>query len=63
VLSINWGPWRGVGMVRPELEREYERRGVGLISPDAGIESFFDELLIGTDPQVILTAASASALQ
>ena len=63
VLSINWGPWRGVGMVRPELEREYERRGVGLISPDAGIESFFDELLVGTDPQVILTAASASALQ
>ena len=45
VLSINWGPWRGVGMVRPELEREYERRGIGLIAPDAGIERFFEELL------------------
>ena len=62
VLSINWGPWRGVGMVRPELEREYERRGVGLISPDAGIARFFEELLVGSDPQVILTAASTSAI-
>jgi NAD(P)-dependent dehydrogenase (short-subunit alcohol dehydrogenase family)/acyl carrier protein len=63
VLSINWGPWRGAGMVRPELEREYERRGIGLIAPDAGIEHFFEELLAGSDPQVILTAASAEAWQ
>jgi acyl transferase domain-containing protein/NAD(P)H-dependent flavin oxidoreductase YrpB (nitropropane dioxygenase family)/short-subunit dehydrogenase len=63
VLSINWGPWRGAGMVRPELEREYERRGIGLIAPDAGIERFFEELLAGSDPQVILTAASAAAWQ
>jgi NAD(P)-dependent dehydrogenase (short-subunit alcohol dehydrogenase family) len=63
VLSINWGPWRGAGMVRPELEREYDRRGIGLIAPDAGIERFFQELLAGSDPQVILTAASAEAWQ
>jgi acyl transferase domain-containing protein/NAD(P)H-dependent flavin oxidoreductase YrpB (nitropropane dioxygenase family)/NADP-dependent 3-hydroxy acid dehydrogenase YdfG len=62
VLSINWGPWRGVGMVRPELEREYERRGIALIQPDEGIARFFEELLGGSDPQVILTAASAEAL-
>ena len=24
VLSIGWGPWRGVGMVHAELEREYD---------------------------------------
>jgi acyl transferase domain-containing protein/NAD(P)H-dependent flavin oxidoreductase YrpB (nitropropane dioxygenase family) len=63
VLSINWGPWRGVGMVRPELEREYERRGISLIAPDDGVARFFDELLAGSDPQVILTAAPASAFQ
>jgi acyl transferase domain-containing protein/NAD(P)H-dependent flavin oxidoreductase YrpB (nitropropane dioxygenase family) len=62
VLSIGWGPWRGVGMVRPELEREYERRGIALISPDAGVERFFEELLFGSDPQVLLTAASAEVL-
>jgi len=62
VLSIGWGPWRGVGMVRPELEREYERRGIELISPDAGVERFFEELLLGSDPQVLLTAASAEVL-
>ena len=62
VLSINWGPWRGVGMVRPELEREYERRGIALIQPHDGIERFFEELLAGSDPQVILTASNAEAL-
>ncbi len=62
VLSIGWGPWRGIGMVRAELEREYERRGIDLISPDAGVERFFEELLLGSDPQVLLTAASAEVL-
>ncbi|WP_394828393.1 SDR family NAD(P)-dependent oxidoreductase [Pendulispora albinea] len=62
VLSINWGPWRGAGMVKPELEREYERRGIALIDPEAGVERFFEELLEGTEPQVILTAAPAEVL-
>lgn len=57
VLSINWGPWRGTGMIGPELEREYERRGVALIDPEDGVEQFFEELLFGTEPQVVLTAA------
>jgi NAD(P)-dependent dehydrogenase (short-subunit alcohol dehydrogenase family) len=62
VLSIGWGPWRDIGMVHPDLEREYERRGIGLIRPEAGVERFFQELLSGSDPQVILTAASAEVL-
>jgi NAD(P)-dependent dehydrogenase (short-subunit alcohol dehydrogenase family) len=62
VLSINWGPWRGVGMVRPELEREYERRGIGLITPNLGIDRFFEELLETREPQVILTASAPGAL-
>ncbi len=61
VLSINWGPWSGAGMVGPELEREYERRGIGLIPLEAGIERFFEELHAGADAQVILSAAGTVA--
>ena len=63
VLSINWGPWGGVGMVRPELEREYERRGVGLIAPEDGVTRFFEELCLHRDAQVILTATAPGMLQ
>lgn len=38
VCSIDWGPWAGGGMVSPELEREYERRGVGLVPVEAGVD-------------------------
>ncbi|HWE69677.1 MAG TPA: SDR family NAD(P)-dependent oxidoreductase [Acidimicrobiales bacterium] len=44
VVSIDWGPWAGTGMVSPELEREYSRRGVGLIEPDDGAQALLDEL-------------------
>ncbi len=57
VVSIDWGPWAGAGMVSPELEREYARRGIGLIEPAAGIEALFAELRDGAgDAQVILMA-------
>jgi NAD(P)-dependent dehydrogenase (short-subunit alcohol dehydrogenase family)/acyl carrier protein len=56
VLSVNWGPWGGVGMVSPELEREYSRRGVETIAPEQGADRFVDELCRGTDVQVILAA-------
>jgi NAD(P)-dependent dehydrogenase (short-subunit alcohol dehydrogenase family) len=44
VLSIDWGPWAGTGMVSPELEREYARRGIGLIGADEGTQALLDEL-------------------
>jgi NAD(P)-dependent dehydrogenase (short-subunit alcohol dehydrogenase family)/acyl carrier protein len=44
VVTIDWGPWAGTGMVSPELEREYSRRGVGLIDPDEGARALLDEL-------------------
>jgi NAD(P)-dependent dehydrogenase (short-subunit alcohol dehydrogenase family) len=56
ILSINWGPWGGVGMVSPELEREYARRGIGTIAPEHGARKFVDELCRGKDAQVILAA-------
>ncbi|MEE8509140.1 MAG: SDR family NAD(P)-dependent oxidoreductase [Myxococcota bacterium] len=57
VVSINWGPWAGGGMVTPEIEREYRRRGIGLIDPENGIQSLLDELSLDGDTQVILMRA------
>jgi acyl transferase domain-containing protein/NAD(P)H-dependent flavin oxidoreductase YrpB (nitropropane dioxygenase family)/NAD(P)-dependent dehydrogenase (short-subunit alcohol dehydrogenase family) len=46
-LSINWGPWAGIGMVTADLENEYRRRGIGLIPPQVGTQRFLDELRFG----------------
>ncbi|MEJ7735554.1 MAG: SDR family NAD(P)-dependent oxidoreductase [Polyangiaceae bacterium] len=62
VLSVNWGPWAGGGMVSPELERQYARRGIGLVDPGEGAAAFLEELLEGTDPQVVLMNAEPEAL-
>ncbi|MFE5516859.1 SDR family NAD(P)-dependent oxidoreductase [Streptomyces virginiae] len=58
VLSVDWGPWAAEagGMVSPELERAYVRRGIPLIDPDAGTAAFLDELAYGNDVQVVLMA-------
>ncbi|MFI7354121.1 SDR family NAD(P)-dependent oxidoreductase [Streptomyces avidinii] len=58
VLSVDWGPWaaQAGGMVTPELERAYARRGIPLIEPDAGTAAFLDELTHGSDVQVVLMA-------
>ncbi len=59
VLSIAWGPWRGAGMVSPELEQEYARQGVGLIDSAEGAQEFLEELAAadGRDGPVILMRA------
>ncbi len=53
VVALDWGPWAssgpggsggGGGMVSAELEREYARRGIGLIDPDAGVAAVLREL-------------------
>ena len=56
VLAINWGPWKGTGMVSPALEREYERRGISLIPLTAGMEMFLNELKYGNENQVLIMA-------
>lgn len=63
VVSLDWGPWAsGAGMVSPELEREYHRRGVGLIDPVDGARAFLDELVHGgSATQVILMNATPEA--
>jgi len=62
-VSVAWGPWAGTGMVSPELEREYARRGVGLIPPAAGFERLFDELARGRDANVILMCSTPERLE
>jgi len=64
VLSLDWGPWAGAGMVSPELEREYARRGLALIDPERGVEALLAEIASapGGDPQVILCASDPRAL-
>ncbi|MFE6843516.1 SDR family NAD(P)-dependent oxidoreductase, partial [Streptomyces sp. NPDC057686] len=58
VLSVDWGPWAAEagGMVTPELERAYARRGVPLLSAQAATAAFLAELAYGSDVQVVLTA-------
>jgi len=62
VVSIDWGPWAGAGMVSPELARDYARRGISLIDPARGVEALLAELGAGRDAQVILTASDPRAL-
>jgi NAD(P)-dependent dehydrogenase (short-subunit alcohol dehydrogenase family) len=54
VLSVNWGPWAGQGMVSPELEREYARRGIGLIPLQDGVDLLLQELHEGDRENVQL---------
>lgn len=42
-MSLNWGPWDG-GMVSPALKRMFEKKGVQLISIEAGAASVLAEM-------------------
>ncbi|WP_223838064.1 type I polyketide synthase [Streptomyces venezuelae] len=52
VLAVDWGPWAAEagGMVTPELERAYARRGIPLIEPAAGVAAFLAELALVLAP-------------
>nr|WP_311448388.1 SDR family NAD(P)-dependent oxidoreductase [Frankia nepalensis] len=65
VVSVDWGPWRaeGGGMVSAELEREYARRGVGLIDPAEGVAALLRELSAPAGPaQVVYMCGEVDAL-
>jgi NAD(P)-dependent dehydrogenase (short-subunit alcohol dehydrogenase family) len=46
VMSLNWGPWM-TGMVSPELQREFARRNIQLLSARQGRAAFDRELRFG----------------
>jgi acyl transferase domain-containing protein/NAD(P)H-dependent flavin oxidoreductase YrpB (nitropropane dioxygenase family)/NAD(P)-dependent dehydrogenase (short-subunit alcohol dehydrogenase family) len=56
VLSVNWGPWADTGMVSEALEREYARKGIGLIPQADGVNALLQELASGGrgETQVVL---------
>jgi NAD(P)-dependent dehydrogenase (short-subunit alcohol dehydrogenase family) len=62
-VTVHWGPWApsegNGGMVSAELGREYARRGIGLIDPEAGALSLLGELAWG-DPSVTSVVYTAS---
>jgi hypothetical protein len=68
VLSVDWGPWGGSGMVSEELAKSYARRGIGLIDPADGLAALFEELAHRyatgqfAQPQVVLARADLSSL-
>lgn len=64
VLSVNWGPWASTGMVSAELEREYARKGIGLIPLEEGVEALLRELQYGTrdDTQVVFMCATPESM-
>ena len=58
VLTINWGPWIGAGMVSSALENEFNKRGVALIPLKQGAREFVNELKYGNDNQVLIMGGS-----
>ncbi|WP_041685652.1 type I polyketide synthase [Renibacterium salmoninarum] len=50
-VTVHWGPWapsgNNPGMVSHELGRDYIRRGIKLIDPDAGTHALLKELAWG----------------
>jgi NAD(P)-dependent dehydrogenase (short-subunit alcohol dehydrogenase family) len=62
-VTMHWGPWAPAGthpgMVTPELAREYARRGITLIDPEAGTRCLLHELAWGsaTDRVVVYPAS------
>jgi hypothetical protein len=63
VCAIDWGPWDG-GMVTPSLKREFNRRGIALISPAAGASFLLAEMTApsGEPAEVVAGAALAERL-
>jgi len=65
VVSVNWGPWAKLGMVSAELQRQFARRGIGLISPADGCFRMDQELRYGRkgEVEVLLTAGGWEVTQ
>jgi NAD(P)-dependent dehydrogenase (short-subunit alcohol dehydrogenase family) len=64
VCAIDWAPWDKHGMVSPELKREFARRGVELISPEAGRRAFWDEIQQDphADGEVVIGGSAPASL-
>lgn len=63
VASLGWGPWRA-GMAQPELEEIFASYGWSMIDPQAGQQSFLDELEYGRkgDVEVLLVGTNNNSM-
>jgi acyl transferase domain-containing protein/NAD(P)H-dependent flavin oxidoreductase YrpB (nitropropane dioxygenase family) len=63
VVAIDWGPWKASGMVSPEVERQFARRGVALIAADNGCRLMEEELRRGHkgEAEVVIGGLTAPA--
>jgi NAD(P)-dependent dehydrogenase (short-subunit alcohol dehydrogenase family) len=64
VCSIAWAPWDKLGMVSPELKREFARRGVSLLSLSAGRRALWQEIQQGpaAEAEVVVGGREAAPL-
>lgn len=60
VVAINWGPWKGKGMIDRALEQDFLKRGVTLIPLAEGAKAFLNELRYGRGGQAILMTPVAN---
>jgi NAD(P)-dependent dehydrogenase (short-subunit alcohol dehydrogenase family) len=61
VVAIDWGPWRTKGMVSPEVEEQFRRRGVALIDREVGCRLMAGELARGRKGQAEVVIAGVTA--
>ena len=54
VVSINWGPWAGVGMASPEIQRQFLERQIVPIDPREGRHAFDKEIGAGRKGDVTI---------
>lgn len=52
VISINWGPWEGAGMLSDEARRQFIERGIRMIKPEVGKRALEKELIHGREGEV-----------
>jgi acyl transferase domain-containing protein/NAD(P)-dependent dehydrogenase (short-subunit alcohol dehydrogenase family) len=62
VTAINWGPWKGAGMVDSALENEFRKRGIAFIELEKGSEFFANELKYHNDDTVLAIAGDEQAM-
>jgi acyl transferase domain-containing protein/NAD(P)H-dependent flavin oxidoreductase YrpB (nitropropane dioxygenase family)/NAD(P)-dependent dehydrogenase (short-subunit alcohol dehydrogenase family) len=61
VVAIDWGPWRTTGMVSPEVEEQFRRRGVALIEREVGCRLMERELARGRKGEAEVVIAGVTA--
>jgi acyl transferase domain-containing protein/NADP-dependent 3-hydroxy acid dehydrogenase YdfG/NAD(P)H-dependent flavin oxidoreductase YrpB (nitropropane dioxygenase family) len=62
IIALNWGPWTGAGMVKPEVARQFEARGVGMVTVAAGREAAWREIVAGESDGVRILLGPGSWL-